>query len=92
MNKFILLLCLVSPTVFASGSYHHNDDNGDVINTTINQTVYNKHDHRAEYIIGGAILTCAIISAWKQRWCWQDKETSTDLTPKHGDEIILRGK
>jgi hypothetical protein len=87
MRKLLLLLCLASQTAFAGGSYYHNDD-GDVINTTVNQTVYNKRDHRAEYIIGGAILTCAVVSIWKQRWCWQDKQQAIDLTPKHDDTVL----
>lgn len=91
MKKLLFLLCLASPLAFAGGAYHHNDD-GDVINTTVNQTVYNKRDHRAEYIIGGAILTCAIVSAWKQRWCWDDKQRTVDLTPKTDDELVVKGR
>ena len=25
-----------------------------------------------KYVVGGAILTCAVLSVWKQRWCWED--------------------
>lgn len=38
------------------------------------QYIYvNKNEDTAKYVIGGALLTCAIISLWRQRWCWEEK-------------------
>jgi hypothetical protein len=38
-------------------------------------TTYSAPDNDTEtwkYVVGGAILTCAVLSVWKQRWCWED--------------------
>lgn len=51
-----------------------------------------KDNESAKYVIGGALLTCAVISLWRQRWCWEDKSPepfpdpgpavkSNDVTP-----------
>ena len=42
--------------------------------TAIQYVYIGKDDNHAKYVIGGAILTCAVISIYKQRWCWEDKK------------------
>ena len=59
-----------------------------------------KDDESAKYVIGGAFLTCAVISLWRQRWCWEDKTPepfpdpgpavkSNDVTPEQPTGIRL---
>lgn len=32
-----------------------------------------KDNESAKYVLGGAVLTCLILSVWKGRWCWEEK-------------------
>ena len=71
-SLLLIVVCLFSIPAGATGSYHDNDD-GDVINNTTNQT-YNyqyvkKGDKRANYIIGTAIVIwagCSVIKLYQE--------------------------
>lgn len=69
-------------------------------NTKTEYAYLSKDDESAKYVIGGALLTCAVISLWRQRWCWEDKTPepfpdpgpavkSNDVTPEQPTGIRL---
>lgn len=68
----ILALMFTSPA-WASGDHHDHH----------NSTIINKEkDNTAGAVIGGAILTCLIVSAIRGEWCWKsEKEAIKDPEP-----------
>ena len=77
MDRTEKLLILAALLVFLGlllyGRYAEASDRGDS-QTAVQYIYLGKDDNHAKYVIGGAILTCAVISIWKQRWCWEDKK------------------
>lgn len=64
----IITVLAISAPAKASG--RHDGDS----QTAVQYIYVGKDDNHAKYVIGGAILTCAVISLYRQRWCWEDKK------------------
>lgn len=69
----ILAVLLVFLGLLLFGRYAEASDRVDS-QTAVQYIYIGKDDNHAKYVIGGAILTCAVISIYKQRWCWEDKK------------------
>ena len=91
MKKLIFILAFIPLSVFAGGSHHDDDEHTNIDYQTTNITIH-KHNNTGTAIVGGVILTCAIVSAINKRWCWQESKT-VDLHPKKSNELyILEGR
>ena len=77
MDRTEKLLILAALLVFLGlllfGQYSEASERGDS-QTAVQYIYLGKDDNHAKYVIGGAVLTCAVISICKQRWCWEDKK------------------
>lgn len=69
----ILAALLVFLGLILFGRYAEASDRGDS-QTAVEYIYIGKDDNHAKYVIGGALLTCAVISIYKQRWCWEDRK------------------
>lgn len=89
----IAVLTLSAPANASESDHQHHKPKTEYIYT-------NKDNESAKYVIGGALLTCAVISLWRQRWCWEDKTPepfpdpgpavkSNDVTPEQPIGIRL---
>lgn len=49
----------------ASERHEHHD------HQTINNIYKDDNGDNWKYVVGGALITCAAISIWRQQWCWE---------------------
>ena len=41
---------------------------------TINNIYKDDNSDNWKYAVGGMIVTCAVISVWQQKWCWEQEK------------------
>jgi len=76
----IIFAMIVAVKKVEASDRHHDHQ------TVKTEYVYlSKDNESAKYVIGGAILTCAVLTVWKGRWCWEEK--SPEPIPDFGPAV-----
>lgn len=71
-TRYIIVVVIAIFTIIfhlaasAGGREHEHHDH-----QTINNIYKDDNGDNWKYAVGGAIVTCAAISIWRQKWCWE---------------------